>query len=97
MDLITLIGMFAAIAVVFTLIGKFLFKQSNLPINFLRYFVGVWFVFSGVVKAIDPAGTAIKMEEYFMKAVNSMNNITADDSRKAPLMNLAKELMFRNF
>lgn len=65
MDLITLIGMFAAIAVVFTLIGKFLFKQSNLPINFLRYFVGVWFVFSGVVKAIDPAGTAIKMEEYF--------------------------------
>ena len=65
MDLITLIGMFAAIAVVMTLIGKFLFKQSNLLINFLRYFVGVWFVFSGVVKAIDPAGTAIKMEEYF--------------------------------
>lgn len=65
MDLITLIGMFAAIAVVFTLIGKFLFKQTNLLINFLRYFVGVWFVFSGVVKAIDPTGTAIKMEEYF--------------------------------
>lgn len=65
MDLITLIGTFAAIAVVLTLIGKFVFKQSNLPINFLRYFVGVWFVFSGVVKAIDPAGTAIKMEEYF--------------------------------
>ena len=65
MDLITLIGMFAVIAAVFTLAGKYLFKQSNLPINFLRYFVGVWFVFSGVVKAIDPAGTAIKMEEYF--------------------------------
>ena len=65
MDLITLIGRFAAAAVVLTLIGKFVFKQSNLPINFLRYFVGVWFVFSGVVKAIDPAGTAIKMEEYF--------------------------------
>lgn len=65
MDLITLIGMFAAIAVILTLIGKLAFKQSNLLINFLRYFVGVWFVFSGVVKAIDPAGTAIKMEEYF--------------------------------
>ncbi len=65
MDLITLIGMFAAIAAVFTFIGKFAFKQSNLAINFLRYFVGVWFVFSGVVKAIDPTGTAIKMEEYF--------------------------------
>ncbi len=65
MDLITLIGLFAAIAVGLTLIGKFVFSQSNLPINFLRYFVGVWFVFSGVVKAIDPSGTAIKMEEYF--------------------------------
>lgn len=65
MDLFTLIGLFAAIAVVLTVIGKFVFKQSNLLVNFLRYFVGVWFVFSGVVKAIDPSGTAIKMEEYF--------------------------------
>lgn len=65
MDLITLIGMFAAIAIVLTLAGKFFFKQKNILINFLRYFVGVWFVFSGVVKAIDATGTAIKMEEYF--------------------------------
>jgi len=65
MDLITLIGLFASIAAVLTFIGKTVFKQSNFLINFLRYFVGVWFVFSGVVKAIDPAGTAIKMEEYF--------------------------------
>lgn len=65
MDLITLIGMFAAIAAVLTLVGKMVFSQNNLPINFIRYFVGVWFIFSGVVKAIDPSGTAIKMEEYF--------------------------------
>jgi len=65
MDLITLIGLFAAIAVVLTFIGKFLFSQTNIPINFLRYLVGVWFIFSGAVKAIDPSGTAIKMEEYF--------------------------------
>jgi len=65
MDLITLIGLFAAIAFVMTVIGKFLLKQQNIAINFLRYFVGVWFIFSGVVKAIDPTGTAIKMEEYF--------------------------------
>ncbi len=65
MDLITLIGLFAAIAFVMTILGKFLLKQQNIAINFLRYFVGVWFVFSGVVKAIDPTGTAIKMEEYF--------------------------------
>lgn len=65
MDLITLIGLFFASALVLTMIEKFIFKISNLPINFLRNFVGVWFIFSGVVKAIDPTGTAIKMEEYF--------------------------------
>lgn len=31
----------------------------------VRYLVGALFIFSGVVKAIDPTGTAIKMEEYF--------------------------------
>ncbi|MBK9328303.1 MAG: DoxX family protein [Sphingobacteriales bacterium] len=65
MDLITLIGLFAAIAFALTILGKFLLKQQNIAINFIRYFVGVWFIFSGVVKAIDPTGTAIKMEEYF--------------------------------
>ena len=73
MDLITLIGLFAAIAVVLTFIGKFLFSQTNIPINFLRYLVGVWFIFSGAVKAIDPSGTAIKMEEYFEIFENDRN------------------------
>ncbi len=34
-------------------------------IHLIRYFVAIFFVFSGVVKAIDPTGTAIKMKEYF--------------------------------
>ncbi len=34
-------------------------------VHFLRYAIGVFFIFSGTVKAIDPKGTAIKMEEYF--------------------------------
>lgn len=34
-------------------------------VHLLRYLVGVLFIFSGAVKAIDPIGTGIKMEEYF--------------------------------
>jgi uncharacterized membrane protein YphA (DoxX/SURF4 family) len=33
--------------------------------NVIRAFVGVLFIFSGLVKLNDPMGTAIKMEEYF--------------------------------
>jgi uncharacterized membrane protein YphA (DoxX/SURF4 family) len=34
-------------------------------INIIRIFVGLLFIFSGLVKANDPLGTAYKMEEYF--------------------------------
>lgn len=40
-------------------------KPKNFFIELLKNFVGAYFVFSGIVKAIDPAGTGIKMEEYF--------------------------------
>ena len=33
--------------------------------QFSRYFVGVLFIFSGLIKLNDPIGTQIKMEEYF--------------------------------
>ena len=33
--------------------------------NIVRVVVGVLFIFSGLVKLVDPMGTAIKMEEYF--------------------------------
>ena len=41
-------------------------QPKNYIIELLKNFVGAYFVFSVVVKAIDPAGTGIKMEEYFV-------------------------------
>ena len=37
----------------------------KVTINIIRIFVGLLFIFSGLVKANDPLGTAYKMEEYF--------------------------------
>lgn len=62
----TLIISFALIAVVLTALTRWAKKTDNLLLTFLQYFCGVWFVFSGVVKAIDPIGTAYKMEDYFV-------------------------------
>ncbi len=33
--------------------------------NFLRFFVGILFIFSGLIKINDPIGTSIKLKEYF--------------------------------
>ncbi len=33
--------------------------------NFLKYFVGILFIFSGLIKVNDPIGTSIKLKEYF--------------------------------
>ena len=41
--------------------------------NAVRWFVGLLFIFSGLVKLNDPLGTAIKMEEYFIVTIINLN------------------------
>ena len=41
----------------------------------VRWFVGLLFIFSGLVKLNDPMGTAIKMEEYFDVFANDISSI----------------------
>jgi uncharacterized membrane protein YphA (DoxX/SURF4 family) len=66
MGIIGLLIIFGAIAIVLTLLSTYVFKNTkSYSISFLQYFCGVWFAFSGIVKAIDPIGTAFKMEQYF--------------------------------
>lgn len=66
MTLTSLLLIFGGIGLALTLITVFILKKhKTFFMTFLQYFTGVWFVFSGWVKAIDPMGTAFKMEQYF--------------------------------
>lgn len=40
-------------------------ERKNLVVSYLQNFCGAFFIFSGVVKAMDPLGTAYKMVDYF--------------------------------
>lgn len=78
MTLSTLLLMMGAIAAVLTAV-MYLFRNNenvvfkNMAYSFVQNFVGALFIFSGAVKAIDPLGTAYKMEQYFSEFENTFN------------------------
>jgi uncharacterized membrane protein YphA (DoxX/SURF4 family) len=67
MNLTTLIIGLAVFALVLTGAQKAMDRKliKNFLLSLLQNFVGGLFVFSGLVKAVDPLGTAYKMEQYF--------------------------------
>lgn len=66
MTLTTLVITISAVAFILTMvIGALFQRQKTWTMTFFQNFAGVLFVFSGFVKAIDPLGTAYKMEQYF--------------------------------
>jgi uncharacterized membrane protein YphA (DoxX/SURF4 family) len=73
-----LIG-FAIAGGILTLITGYYFKaHKSWLMTFLQNFTGVWFIFSGAVKAVDPWGTAFKMQQYF----NEFNSTFKDTAAK---------------
>ncbi|NRA51380.1 MAG: DoxX family protein [Phaeodactylibacter sp.] len=66
MTISTLVLSVAAVALLLTLLIGFTTKRiENWVISLLQNFCAVLFIFSGWVKAVDPLGTAYKMEQYF--------------------------------
>lgn len=65
MTIYTLFTYIGLAALVLTAIRYFTQKPLNPFITYLQDFVGVLFIFSGFVKAVDPLGTSYKMNEYF--------------------------------
>lgn len=66
MTLQTLVLYIAIAAVIVTvLIGLLKKGHKSWLMTFLQNFSGILFIVSGLVKAVDPLGTAYKMEQYF--------------------------------
>ncbi|MEZ4919628.1 MAG: hypothetical protein R2792_11050 [Saprospiraceae bacterium] len=81
----TLLLSFAIIGAILTLATKMAKKTDNTLWTFLQHFCGVWFIFSGLVKAIDPIGTAYKMEDYFAQFESTFEGLDNIFSGLAPL------------
>ncbi len=66
MTIVTLMTYIAIVALAITLFMTLVKKMhKSWLMTFLQNFAGVLFIFSGWVKAVDPMGTAIKMQDYF--------------------------------
>lgn len=81
----TLLVSFALIGLLLAALTKWAGKTDKPVMTFLQHFAGVWFVFSGIVKAIDPIGTAYKMEDYFAAFETTFGGLQNAFSGLAPL------------
>jgi len=73
MTLTTLLIRIALGAAIITGLMVWLYRgeKKNWLMSYLQNFAGVFFIVSGAVKAVDPLGTAYKMEQYFAEFIST--------------------------
>ena len=73
MTLTTLLLRIALGAAVITGLMVWLYRgeKKNWVMSYIQNFAGVFFIVSGAVKAVDPLGTAYKMEQYFAEFIST--------------------------